>query len=124
MRFDALEHARRTLQSARLLLENGDAASAASRAYYAAFYVVRAVLAREGSEPKTHAGALREFGRLFVRTERLPPESADVFGRAMQYREMADYILGPDVDSEEVDRLVRDIAGLLDALASLLESDE
>lgn len=42
------EKARRSLDAARLLLANGNADFAASRAYYAAFYAAEAFLLEQG----------------------------------------------------------------------------
>ena len=50
---DALQRALRYLDTAALVLEDGDFESAVSRSYYAMFYVARAVLEQKGVTPKT-----------------------------------------------------------------------
>ena len=60
-----LEKAARSLDAARVLLANGDADFAASRAYYGCFYVAESLLFDEGLSVSTHAGVIGEYGRLF-----------------------------------------------------------
>ncbi len=59
--------ARADLDAARLLLDKGYAAQAASRAYYAAFYAAEDALAALGERRARHAGLISAFGRLVVK---------------------------------------------------------
>ena len=54
-----------------MLLLEGDADIAASRAYYGCFYVAKAPLLDEGLSFSSHGSVIGEYGRLFARTEHL-----------------------------------------------------
>lgn len=81
------------LKSADLLLNGGQYADAVGRAYYASFHYARALLLTVGEEPKTHAGLERLLQRDFVRTGKLPPETASILARLMALRQNADYVV-------------------------------
>ena len=92
-------------QNLRLELERGDASlraaeallalalwdDAISRAYYAAFQWLRALLFTEGLEARTHAGTHDLFFQHFVATGRAPRELAKRFAVLQKLREQADY---------------------------------
>ena len=59
---------------AKRLLQEDFFEDAVSRAYYAMYHAARACLVLEGSAPKTHAGLISEFGRLFVLPGRVVPD--------------------------------------------------
>lgn len=61
-----LELAEKLLDDAKFLLERDSLRSSINRAYYAAYHAVRALLASEGANPKTHKGVLTLFGEKFI----------------------------------------------------------
>ena len=66
-----LAKAERALDSARLLLEDGDIEGACNRAYYAMFDAAHAALLRHQAginpaETRTHAGLIGAFGKHLV----------------------------------------------------------
>ena len=63
-----MELAQRCLQAARLLMEAGDAAGVANRAYYCAFHAMRALLALTGNDPGTHAEVMSEFKKAYIKS--------------------------------------------------------
>ncbi|NQE36891.1 HEPN domain-containing protein [Microcoleus asticus] len=63
---DLLLKARQSLSAARLLLNNGFPDYAASRAYYAMFYIAEAFLDGEGMSFSSHAAVIGAFGREFA----------------------------------------------------------
>jgi uncharacterized protein (UPF0332 family) len=88
---DAIARAGDALRAAEALLAAGLCADAISRAYYAAFHWMRALLFALGEEPRTHAGVLHLFNRDYVRAGRLPPEWSRVLAGLQRARELADY---------------------------------
>ena len=62
-----LDRAGRYLDSADLLLGNGDPESCVWRAYYAMFFAAEAALLDEGDEASTHRSVITAFGKRFVR---------------------------------------------------------
>lgn len=83
----------RALESARLLLDAGDADGARNRAYYAMFDAARAALASETSpeDTRTHNGLIAAFRLRLVKTGRLPKELGRMLNRAEEVRLLADY---------------------------------
>ena len=68
-----LAKAAESLRAARLLAEERLPEFAASRAYYAMFYVTEALLLGEGLSFSKHSAVISSFGQHFAKTERLPP---------------------------------------------------
>jgi uncharacterized protein (UPF0332 family) len=66
--------AHRTVQSARLLLTDGDYDGAVSRAYYAMFYVAEALLLSKGMTFSKHAAVISAFGKEFAKPGKIPGE--------------------------------------------------
>jgi uncharacterized protein (UPF0332 family) len=88
---DELARAEQALQAARALLGLGLHADCVSRAYYAAYHVLRALLYSRGVEPKTHSGAIHLFNTEFVRSGLLPSAHNRLLAGMQRSRELADY---------------------------------
>jgi uncharacterized protein (UPF0332 family) len=69
-----LEKAERSLQAAEELNQKGFTEFAASRGYYAMFYIATAFLEGEGLAYSKHSAVIAAFGEKFARTERVPRE--------------------------------------------------
>jgi hypothetical protein len=106
--------ARDAARVARAALELGIARDALSRAYYAVFHAVRALLLLEGMEPKTHAGVSRLFSDHWVKTGRIDSSQMLVVTRLQSYRLASDYSYSFDVRPE-------DAKGEVDAAESFVE---
>jgi uncharacterized protein (UPF0332 family) len=81
-----LTKAHRTVQSARLLLSDGDYDGAVSRAYYAMFYVAEALLLSKHATFSKHSAVVSAFGKEFAKTgtdntRGISPISAGCTGR-------------------------------------------
>jgi uncharacterized protein (UPF0332 family) len=86
-----LEKARRILEDARLLLENGRYESSVNRSYYAALSAAKGLLILFGSDPKTHDGVKTMVAQKLVRQGHLPAEYGKWFRALLFEREDADY---------------------------------
>jgi uncharacterized protein (UPF0332 family) len=80
-----------SLRAARTLLDLGLWDDAVSRAYYAAFHHVQALLFTEGIEPRSHRGTHDLLYLHFVRPGRFDAELSRLFVGLQKYREQADY---------------------------------
>ena len=69
-----LQKARDSLAAARSLLGNGYTDFAASRAYYAMFYVAEALLSILGQSYRKHAAVIAAFGREYAKSGKLDPK--------------------------------------------------
>ena len=88
---ELLTAARDSLAAARLLLDGGYPGYAASRCYYAMFYVAEAFLESEGLAFSKHSAVIAAFGQHFARTGRVPVEFHRFLLEAQELRHAADY---------------------------------
>jgi uncharacterized protein (UPF0332 family) len=86
-----LQKARRALRTAQVDLADGDPEAAASRAYYAMFYVAEAYLLGEGLAFSSHHAVRGAFGKHFTKTGRVPVEFHQSLLAAAELRRTADY---------------------------------
>ena len=63
-----LEKAKRSIHSAEKLIDIGDSEFAASRAYYAMFYIAEAMLNELNLRFRKHGGVHAAFGENFIKT--------------------------------------------------------
>lgn len=97
---DLLLQARESLSAARLLLQNGYPGYAASRAYYAMFYVAEAFLKTKELAFSKHSAVIAAFGREFANTGVVPTEFQGFLIKAQEMRHRGDYGGGALVDSD------------------------
>ena len=88
---DEVARSGESMRAAEALVGLGLHADAVSRAYYAAFHLLRAVLLSRGVEPKTHSGAIHLFNTELVRAGLFPTAHNRLLGGLQRARELADY---------------------------------
>ena len=86
--------AKDSLAAAQILIKDGYYDFAASRGYYAMFYVASALLANLGLSYSTHAAVISAFGREFAKTEKLDPKFHRWLIDAQDLRNIGDYGVG------------------------------
>lgn len=79
------------LHEADLLIEQQHFSGALNRAYYAAFYAARALLATRSLDSSRHSGVIALFQEHFVRTGLIPIDTARALARAFEKRQTSDY---------------------------------
>lgn len=117
-----LEKAERFIVSAMLLAEDGDYDSAASRLYYAMFFVAEALLAARGYTYSSHRAVISAFGQLFAKTNELDPGFHKSLMAAFNQRQIGDYVMESGLGRDDVDQLLSDAKAFLDAGRSWLEA--
>jgi uncharacterized protein (UPF0332 family) len=115
-----LEKAGRSLNVAERLLEDGELDFAASRAYYAWFYVAESLLLTRGLRFTRHGQVNAQYGNLFARTGLLDPEFHRLLLRAFNLRQMADYWSDVDLVAEEILNLIHEGRRFLEAARGFL----
>lgn len=86
-----------SLRAASRLLALGHIDSAASRVYYAFFYVAQALLDTQGLRFSSHGQVIAQYGRLFAKTRLLDPRFHRTLSEAFDVRQSADYTVSiPD----------------------------
>jgi uncharacterized protein (UPF0332 family) len=88
---ELLAKSRSSLSAARLLLLGGYPDFAASRAYYAMFYVAEALLEGEGVAYSKHSAVIAAFGKYFAATGKIPVEFHRYLIEAQEVRHAGDY---------------------------------
>ena len=86
-----LEHAVECLSAARTLLETENYKSAANRSYYAVFHAMRAVLAFDEIDMKSHSGVISEFRRRYIKTEIFETRMSEIISVLFDVRTDSDY---------------------------------
>ena len=86
-----MEQAHETLREAEILLSESALRGTISRAYYAMFYAVLALLATKQLGTSKHSGALALFDREFVKTGVFPRELSRSLHLAYDRRQTHDY---------------------------------
>jgi len=111
-----------SLDAARLLLGNDHWDIAASRAYYAAFYAVCAVLLADGKEYAKHSSVLSALHRDYVHTGQLGVEDGQAFSRLFELRGIGDYGETRHVSEEQARTAVDAAAQILESCGRLLRA--
>jgi uncharacterized protein (UPF0332 family) len=102
-----LQKARDSLQAARLLLERQFYDFAASRAYYAMFYVAQAFLLNEDLSFSKHSAVIAAFGQRFAKTGKVPPEYHRHLIQGQAVRNVGDYDIGSAIsEANAVEQVV------------------
>lgn len=86
-----IERAKRYLKSSDTLLKEEDFESSVSRAYYAMFYSVEAILLTKNLSYSSHKGVLSAFGEHFVKTGIFTKDMSKELNRAFEKRQLGDY---------------------------------
>lgn len=98
---DLLIQAQESLAAARVLHREGFHGFAASRAYYAMFYVAEAFLLGKGLAFSKHSGVIAAFGEHFAKTDIVPLEFHRYLIRGLQVRHTGDYGKANSVTPDE-----------------------
>ena len=105
---ELLNEARKSLSAAKLLLNGGYTGYAASRAYYAMFYIAEAFLEGDGMSFSKHSAVIANFGKYFSHTGKVPVEFHKYLIEAQALRHTGDYdychTVSFDQAQEQIDR--------------------
>jgi uncharacterized protein (UPF0332 family) len=102
-----LAKADRSVLAARMLNDEGHADFAASRAYYAIFYVAEALLLARGLSFSSHAALIGAFGREFAKSGVLDPKYHRYLIDAQDLRNIGDYAIGQEIAEDQADMMCR-----------------
>lgn len=103
-----MEKAREALEAATMLKDAGSYRGALNRAYYAAFYSARALLATRELDSSKHSGVIALFNREFVKTGLVDKESARLLQRLFRARQEGDYADLVEVTEEQAQQALTD----------------
>lgn len=86
-----IQKAVRSIAAAKRDIKEGDYDFASSRAYYAAFYVIEAMLLTKGLSFSKHGSVIGAFNQHFVKTGAFPKEFSKLIARLFRERQTGDY---------------------------------
>lgn len=115
-----IQKGNRSLAAARKHIVEGDYDFASSRAYYAVFYAMEAVLLTKNLSASKHAGVTRLFNQHFVKTAIFPAEFGKFIGWLFSDRQTGDYKLGLSIDQTNAERNVQLAETILQAITEYL----
>lgn len=108
------------LRAANLLLAGGAWGDASSRAYYAAFHAISAVLLAHGATYTRHGQVLGAFNRDFVHPGHFPSTFTMLLTRLYENRQSGDYGLIAGVTETEARADVTDAQQIVEAVRRFL----
>ena len=87
-----LDRARETFEEALIMQRERHWNACANRLYYACFYAVTALLAREGLSSNKHSGVKALFNQRFVKTGEVRKEDGKLYNQLFEERQEGDYV--------------------------------
>ena len=108
-----LDEARRSIEAAELLASRGFHGYAASRSYYAMFYIAEAFLLAKDLSFTRHSAVISAFGQHCAKTGVVPEESHKHLIEAMELRQAGDYEAGVGVSPRQCQEQIRRAQALL-----------
>lgn len=103
-----IKKAEESLRAARLLAKDTLYNFAASRAYYAMFYVAQSFLLEEKLAYSKHSAVISAFGQKFAKTGRVPEAFHRYLIEAQESRNIGDYDTGPGLNRDQAaEQIVR-----------------
>ncbi len=109
------DKAERYIRSAKILPADGDFDSAASRLYYAMFFITETLLYARGLTFSSHHAVIAAFGQHFAKTKELDPRFHQALLAAFSQRQIGDYKNVSGLTSGDIDNLLKDASDFLTA---------
>ena len=97
-----MNKARENLEVAKMLHSQSHSDIAASRAYYAMFYIAQALLLTKGLSFSSHSAVIAAYGKEFAKTKELPPQFHQYLILSQSERNLGDYGVGVTVPAADV----------------------
>lgn len=97
--------------------------AAANRMYYACYYMVSALLLKNGIEAHTHGGIIGLFGLNFVKTNIVSSELGKFYSQLFELRQTGDYDDWKIVTETEVLTLAPKVELFLDTIEKIINEN-
>ncbi len=114
--------ANRSLDAAQRHIKEHDYDFAVSRAYYAVYYLMEALLLTKEITASTHTGIIQQFSLHFIKTGIFPKEFSKSIGRLFRERQSGDYDF-VSIDSEDAKKDIAMAQELLKAMKTYLKEE-
>ena len=117
-----LARANKSLQAARILLENQLYEDCVSRSYYAVLHAAKSALTKVGIEAKSHQAVKRMFGLHFIKTEQIEKHFAEILTAQQQDREIGDYNIYLNIQKDRASKRVSDAEKFIKRIEKFLQT--
>lgn len=104
-----INKSKETLADAILLAENKRWNSAVNRLYYAAFYLVSALIHQKGNKAETHNGTKTQFNHHFIKSGIIPLAYGKLYANLFDWRQESDYADFIDFEKDFVIELIAEV---------------
>jgi uncharacterized protein (UPF0332 family) len=101
-----LKKAQEDLKASEIMIENGIYRIAASRVYYAMFYIAEALLLTKGLIFTSHKGLISSFNKEFIKSGIFNIKFGRLLRDAFDIRQNSDYEIVPDITESKTKELV------------------
>jgi len=115
-----LKRSDRYLQTAKILIKEGDFESSVSRTYYAMFFAAQAALLSKELSFSSHKMTISGFGENFIKTNIFPKEMGREFNRAFDKRQLSDYYHTFIIDKKDAEDLLESGKNFVDKIKNYL----
>lgn len=112
--------AERAVSAARDHLKKGDADFASSKAYYAVFHAMQAVLLTKKLSFSKHSGVISAFNQHFVKTGVFPKDFSSMIEQLSKDRQTGDYGYEFGINKEEAEEDIEFAEGILKSIKGFL----
>ncbi len=110
------------LTDADLLLANQRIDSAVSRAYYAMFYMAKALLFSIDNHAHTHQGVISQFSKYFIKTDIFENKYGNILSKSLDQRLIGDYAIGKWVEPALAVEIVKDAHEFVELVVNYFKS--
>lgn len=114
-----IERAYKTIDTAKTVAESGDWNAVANRLYYACFYAVLALLAKNDMDTYTHKGVKIMLSHHFIKSGLVDTVWGKLYQKLFDNRNEADYEDFIDFDEEKIGMFVDDAEQFVAIISSL-----
>ena len=118
-----IRRSRETWAETKGIIEGGYWYAAANRMYYACYYMVTALLIKNGLISHTHGGTIGLFGLHFIKTAIVSSELGKFYSQLFELRQTGDYDDWKVVTETDVITLAPTAEVFLDTLEELIKKD-
>jgi len=113
--------ARKKLDAASSLYENGFYDDAASRAYYAMYHAAKAALLLKEIDTKSHKGLIAKFGEEFIQLGEMGKDKIEELSHGFRVRMKSDYEPGFEIDKEGINSLLNEANDFVDSVEDYIK---
>ena len=118
-----IDKAKRSLETAKRLYQDGDYDFVASRAYYSMFYMAEAILLTKEFSFSKHSAVISAFGKNFIKTGIFPNKYHQMLIDAFRTRNIGDYGYEEDVTGDEADIILKNAEQFLGKVEEYIEGN-